>query len=90
MATPGEFLVGRTVINCNDVLDSLENTRRLVTRITERMEALGIGVLAGYQWPEGYTQADFVALYQALDALNGLIVENDVRDKLFKLIAYIQ
>jgi hypothetical protein len=62
----------------------------LVTRIAERMEALGIPALAGYEWPEGYTQADFVALYTALNSLPGSVVADTVRNALFKLVSFIQ
>lgn len=90
MATQGTYLVNNTVIDCNALLSQLEQARRLVTRVTERMEALGTAALAGYAWPEDYAQQDFVALYQALDALPGSVVEDDVRDKLFKLVSCVQ
>jgi len=90
MATQGQYLVNNTVNDCNVMLAQLEGARRLVTRIVERMEALGVAALQGHVWPEGYTQADFVALYQALDVLPGCIVADDVRDKIFKLVSSIQ
>jgi hypothetical protein len=54
------------------------------------MEALGVAALAGFEWPEGYTQADFVALYTALDLLPGLVVEDAVRNAVIKLVSSIQ
>jgi len=53
------------------------------------MEALGLPALEGYVWPDGYIQSDFVALYQALDALPGCIVEDTVRDALFKIVSSV-
>ena len=90
MATPGQYLVNNTVTDCNALLLQLEQARRLMTRITERMEALGTAALAGYAWPEGYAQQDFVDLYQALDALPGSVVSDAVRDALFDLVSHVQ
>lgn len=90
MATPGQYLVNNTVTDCNTLLAQLEQARRLTTRITERMAAIGAGALEGYSWPEGYTQQDFVALYQALNALPGSIVADNVRNALFNLVSHIQ
>lgn len=90
MATQGTYLVNGTVNDCNALLQQLEGARRLVTRITERMEALGTAALEGYGWPGGYTQADFVALYNALDALPGSVVSDDVRDAIFELVSNVQ
>lgn len=90
MATPGTYLVLRSVEDANALLVQLEQSKRLITRITQRMEALGVAALVGHVWPDGYTQADFVALYQALDALPGLVVADDVRDRLFKIVSSIQ
>ena len=90
MATPGQYLIINTVTDCNALLMQLEQARRLVTRVTERMEALGTSALADYNWPEGYTQQDFVNLYQALDALPGSVVADAVRDALYDLVSYIQ
>jgi len=90
MATPGDYLVNNSVNDANALLAQLEQAKRLVTRIAQRMDALGIAALVGHVWPDGYTQADFVALYQALDALPGLVVDDDMRDKLFKLVSSIQ
>lgn len=92
MATPGpgQYLVNNTVNDCNALLLQLRNVKQLVMNITERMEAMGVAALAGYEWPEGYTQQDFVDLYQALNALPGSIVENPVRDALFDLVGHIQ
>ena len=74
MATQGQYLVNGTVNDCNALLVQLQAARTTITRIIERMEALGVSALAGHAWPEGYTQADFVALYQALNALPGCVV----------------
>ena len=88
--TQGSYLVIRSVNDANALLTQLEQVRQSVTRITERMAALGAGVLDGYEWPNDYTQADFIALYQALDALPGSILADDTRDKILKLVSSIQ
>lgn len=90
MATPGHLLVTNTRENALALLNQLEQAKTTATRIVQRMEALGAGALVGYEWPNGYTQADFVALYQALDALPGSVVTGDTRDKLWKLVAAVQ
>jgi hypothetical protein len=90
MATPGDYLINRSVEDCNALLTQLEQARRLITRIVQRMEALGVGALAGYAWPAGYTQSDFVALYNALDALPGSIVEDATRNKVFDIVSTFQ
>ena len=90
MATPGHLLVTNTSENALALLNQLEQAKTTATRIVQRMEALGTAALTGYEWPEGYTQADFVALYQALDGLPGSVVSDDVRNQLWKLVAAVQ
>jgi hypothetical protein len=90
MATQGTYLVNNTTNDVLSLLQQIQAVRTTVTRITERMEALGEDVLENYAWPEGYTEADFLALYQALDGLPGSIVADAARNKLFKLVSCIQ
>lgn len=90
MATPGEYLVYQTVEDCTSLVQELERTQRLVWRIVERMEAIGAGPLTGFVWPNGYTQAKFVALYNALAALPDFVVDDAVRDDIFELLAALQ
>lgn len=90
MATQGHYLVLRTVDDVGAALAQLQAAQTTITRIIQRMAALGLPALQGYEWPEGYTQADFVALYQALVALPGSIVTDAVRDAMFKLVSCIQ
>jgi hypothetical protein len=59
------------------------------------MEALAdegnpVAFLLTYEWPEGYTIEDFVALYNAFDALPGSVVSDDTRDSIYKILAYFQ
>ena len=90
MASQGEYLVNNTVDDSVQLLNQLEQAKRLSNRIAQRMESLGVAALIGYAWPAGYTQADFIALYQSLEALPGLVVEDGVRDELYKLVSTIQ
>lgn len=90
MATRGQYLVNGTVNDCNALLQQLLAARTTVVRITERMKSLGETALAGHTWPEGYTQADFMALYQALSALPTSIVPDEARNALFKLASSVQ
>jgi hypothetical protein len=90
MATPGDYLVNKTSDDCNALLARLEDAKTLANRIVQRMEALGIGALVGYVWPNDYTQAKFVDLYQALDALPGSVISDDNRNKIVELVAAIQ
>ena len=85
----GKYLVNRTSEDCATLLRQLEQARTTATRIVQRMEALGVPVLKGYVWPDGYSQDDFVALYRALDALPGGVVDNMTRDALFKLVSTV-
>ena len=85
----GQYLVNRTSEDCAALLRQLEQAKTTAMRVVQRMEALGLPALEGYVWPDGYTQSDFVALYQALDALPGSIVEDTVRDALFKLVSSV-
>lgn len=90
MASQGEFLVTKTVNDCTTLLSQLEAAKTTAQRISQRMVSLGLPALAGYAWPEGYTQADFVALYTALTALPGSVVVDATRDAIFKLVSSIQ
>ena len=90
MATPGEFLVQRTVSDCTTLLSQLEAAKTTAQRVSQRMVSLGLPALAGYVWPDGYTQDDFVALYVALAALPGSVVADETRDALHALVSSIQ
>lgn len=90
MATQGDYLVNNTVNDVNSMLQLLEQVGSTVSRVTERMESLGVSALVGYEWPNGYSQADFVNLYQALDALPEMILTDDVRNSLYKLVSIFQ
>ena len=90
MASQGEFLVTKTVNDCTTLLSQLEAAKTTAQRISQRMVSLGIPALDGYVWPDGYTQADFVALYTALAALPGSMVVDATRDAIFKLVSSIQ
>ena len=85
----GTYLVTRTSEDCAALLRQLEQAKTTAARITQRMEALGIPALQDYVWPDGYSQDDFVALYRALDALPGSIVNNLTRDALFKIVSSV-
>ena len=90
MATPGEFLVNKTANDGLALLATLEDAKTLALRISQGMVAIGVGALSGYEWPNGYTQEKFMALYTALNTLPGLVVEDSVRDKLYEFVAAIQ
>ena len=90
MATQGEYLVNNTTTDASQLLYQLEEVKKTAGRIVQRMESLGVAALIGYAWPAGYTQADFIALYQSLEALPGLVVEDAVRDELYQLVSTIQ
>ena len=90
MATQAHYLITRTVNDVGALLLELERANTTITRIVQRMAALGLPALVGYEWPEGYTQADFVALYQNMIDLPDSVVSDAVRDALFKLVSFVQ
>jgi len=90
MATPGEYLVHHTVEDVNQIKDDLAEIHDLIDQVGQRFEALGVGALAGFPWPEGYTQADFEALAAVLAALPDSVVTTSSRNAIFKLIAALQ
>ena len=95
MATQADYLINETVNDANLFLSQAQQLNTTTNRIVQRMLAMteggtNLAVLAGYVWPEGYTQANFVALYSALNALPGSIVDDDTRDALYKLISTFQ
>ena len=85
----GQYLVNQTSADCVLLLRQLEQAKTTTARIVQRMEALGVPALKDYVWPENYDQAAFVALYHALDALPGSIVDDTVRDALFKIVSSV-
>ena len=89
MSTQGSYLVNRTSEDATALLSQLQQVKTTATRIVQRMEAMGLPALVGHEWPEGYSQAEFVAMYQLLDALPGSVVADDVRDALFKLVSSV-
>jgi hypothetical protein len=90
MATKGEYLVNRTVEDCTALIAQLEHVKRIVWRTVERMEAIGAGPLDEYNWPDDYSKAQFVSLYNALDGLPNFVIDDDTRDKIFDLLSSIQ
>jgi len=54
------------------------------------MEAVGAPALDDVVFENDYTKADFIALYQALDALPSFVIDDDTRDKVFDLLSSIQ
>ena len=84
-----QYLVNRSSEDAARLLSQLEQAKTTAHRIVQRMEAMGVAALEGHEWPEGYTQADFVQCYQVLDALPGLVVADAVRDVLFKLVSSV-
>lgn len=91
MATKGEYLVNKTVNDCNQLLAQLEQAKTTAQRVAERMLGVGYLALLDYEWPDGYTlNNDFVPLYNALAALPGSVVENATRDAIYKLVATFQ
>ncbi len=89
MSQQGQYLVLQSVNDSVALLAELERSKTLAQRISQRMVAIGVGALQDYVWPTGYTQADFVALYNALAALPGMVVDDATRDKIFKLVSSI-
>jgi len=89
MSTQGSYLVNRTSENAAQLLSQLEAAKTTATRIVQRMEAMGLPALVGHEWPEGYSQAEFVALYTALAGLPGSVVADEVRDGLFDIVSSV-
>ena len=85
----GDILVNRSSEDAAVMLRQLEAVRTTAHRITERMESLGLPALDGQEWPEGYSQAEFVGLYTALCGLPGSIVADEVRDALWDLVTSV-
>ncbi len=90
MSAQGNYLIYRTVEDVNAIKNQLSSIHDLIDRIVQRWEALGVAALAGYTWPEGYTQADFEALVAVLNALPDSVVTTSSRNALYKLVATFQ
>lgn len=71
------------------VREFLETVSELATQAREvrgMYDALGgAEALAGYQWPEGYTEADFVEAMDALGAILTYVGTSGHQAKLYKL-----
>ena len=87
MSTQGTYLVNQTVGDVNRIKESLALVHDLIDRVGERFGALGVAALAGFEWPAGYTQADFEALCAVLAALPDSVVTTSSRNAIFKLIS---
>lgn len=90
MATKGQYLVNNTVADCAALVGQLEAVKARIWRIVERMEAIGAPALDDVVFENGYAKADFIDLYQALDALPAFVVDDDTRDEIFDLLASVQ
>ena len=95
MATKADYLINNTVIDAGQLRLHLEQAATVAKRITERMLALQdagnpVAFLLTYEWPDGYTINDFVALYDALTALPGSVVDDDTRNAIYKILAHFQ
>lgn len=89
MATQGDYLVQRTVEDVTRIKDLLYQLHDMIDRVAERGDAL-TGVLTGYVWPDGYTEAEFTSLIAVLKALPDSVVTTSARNAVFKLVAAIQ
>ena len=90
-----DYLIVNTVNDINLFLSQAQQLKTTATRIVQRMLAMtdggtNLSVLADYVWPEGYTQANFIALYNALKDLPGSAVDDATRDALFALVSSFQ
>jgi len=95
MATKADYLINSTVNDCAQLRAQLEAAATTAGRITERMLALSdagnpVAFLLTYVWPDGYTIEDFVALYTALTALPTSMVDDELRNSIYKMLAYFQ
>ena len=86
MSVQGTYLVYQTVNDVSRIKEALALIHDLIDRTSERFGALGTGALAGFEWPTGYTQADFEALCAVLAALPDSVVTTSSRNAIFKLI----
>ncbi len=87
MSVQGTYLVYQTVNDVNRIKEDLAEIHDLIDRIGERFGALGTAALVGFEWPEGYTQADFEALCAVLAALPDSVVTTSSRNAIFKLVS---
>ena len=95
MATKADYLINSTVNDCAQLRAALEQAKTLAVRVVQRMEALAdegnpVAFLLVYDWPDGYTIEDFVALYNAFTALPGSVVSDETRDSIYKILAHFQ
>lgn len=95
MATKADYLIRNTVNDCTQLRAALEQAGTLAKRVVQRMEALSdpgnpVAFLLVYEWPDGYTIEDFVALYNAFDVLPGSVVADETRDSIYKILAHFQ
>ncbi len=86
MSVQGEYLIRRTVEDVSRLKDLLSQVHDAIDKVAERSDALP-GVLAGYVWPEGYTEANFTSLVAVLKALPDSVVTTSARDAIFKVIS---
>lgn len=49
-----------------------------------------VAFLLTYEWPDGYTIQDFVALYTALAELPASVVGDNTRNAIHKVLAHFQ
>ena len=87
MSVQGTYLIYRTVEDVNKIKDDLSEIHDLIDRIGERFGALGVAALAGFEWPNGYTQAKFESLCAVLAALPDSVVTTSSRNAIYELIS---
>jgi hypothetical protein len=90
MATQADYLVNHTVNDVNALIVALAQTVTVIDRIVQRARALGATTWDAYEFPEGYDATQAKALITALEALPESIVDNTVRNRLYKIVSIIQ
>ena len=90
MATKGQYLVNNTVEDCASLIGQLEQTKRTLWRVVNRMEAIGAAALDDVVFENNYSKTKFIALYNALDALPDFVIADSVRDAIFDLLSSVQ
>jgi hypothetical protein len=90
MATRAEYLVNETHDDVTRLVQTIDTAASIIWRITQRMVSIGGDVLNTHSFENGYSKANFVALYTALNELPDFVINDDARDKILLFLSSVQ
>ena len=81
-----DVLIQKTATDTNRLIDLLYQVHDTIDRLAVRNDG-SPGVMAGYVWPAGYTEADYTSMMAVLKALPDSVVTTSAKEAVEKFVS---